>query len=245
MQLDTKMYVPGWLTELDFAFSTASDGEMSFKRADTDIVQRNRRHFFSAYNLDLNRMVGAELIHGNGIALVDTNDQGRGALSNDWIEGVDGFATNSPGTLLFTTHADCSPIIVWDAEHRILGQAHAGWRSLSKGIVEKLVNKVRSMNGEAQPSLFAWIGPTVRSCCYPVGSDVSSLFPAECSLLIDNSTRLDMVRFIRLELERLDFLPEQVSDSDICTSCSEEYSSYRRDGLKTTAMALVCGIPSC
>ena len=144
--------------------------------------------------------------------------------------------------LLLTTHADCAPLIIYDPLNKILGQAHAGWRGLADGIVEHLITNIRSLNGYQNINLFAWIGPTVRPCCYPVNLDVAGRFPEECWILVGDTMRLDLVRFIRRELERLNFDSENVADSGICTSCAPQYSSFRRDGMHTHAMACVTGL---
>jgi len=237
------MIIPEWLSELRFAFSQRGDGQMSFKRTDPQEVIPARHKFFETRGLDLNSVVTGELTHGSGIAVVTNNDVGRGARERNWIPGVDGFVTDKPGVLLMTTHADCAPLIIFDRTHKILGQAHAGWRGLISGVVENLVNSVKSINGSNPSELYAWIGPTIRACCYEVDLNVAERFPDECRFLAGESTRLDLARFIHLELFRLDFNPEQVTDSRICTSCDERYSSFRRDGEKTNAMICVSGLP--
>jgi len=236
------MVIPDWTREIHFAFSRREAGQMSFKRASREVVLQNRMQFFASQRLDLKRVVAGELVHGGGVKIVGRLEAGRGATAPDWVEGVDGLVTADAGVLLLTTHADCAPVVIYDPVHRVIGQAHAGWRSLRSGIIENLVSAVRSFNGTGPNRLKAWIGPTVRACCYPVGSEVASQFPDECTLLIGDDRRLDLVRFIRLELARLGFEPEAVSDSGTCTCCNHEYSSFRRDGTSTLAMALVTGI---
>lgn len=149
----------------------------------------------------------------------------------------------TPGVTLLTTHADCAPLIVYDRNNKILGQAHAGWRSLASGIVSELVSSVRSLDGKTPGDIKVWLGPTIRACCYPVGQEVADRFPDECLVRVGDSSRLGMGRFIRYELQRLDLDPENFTDSGICTSCHPEFSSFRRDGHNVKAMACVCGLP--
>lgn len=236
------MYKPEWLNRLHFAFSRRSNGQMSFKRADTAIVRSNRVSFLNEHGLDIDRIVAPELIHGAKVTEVRTEDVGSGSSEKNWIMGADGLVTTDNDVLLLTTHADCAALIIYDPKNQVLGQAHAGWRGLAEGIVPNLVKLIRSKNGKRPSKLYAWIGPTVRACCYPVGPDIAARFPQECSILVGNSLRLDLVRFIRLELELLGLDYRNVSDAGVCTSCSSEFSSYRRDGSKTCAMACVTGL---
>lgn len=236
------MNLPDWMSEIHFAFSRREHGQMSFRAAPPEVVASNRRNFLSAHNLALESVVAGELAHGPRVAVVTGKEAGRGALAPDWIPEVDGLVTTEPDLLLLTTHADCAPLVIYDPTSRVLGQAHAGWRGLASGIVEELVRKMLSLNGNHPERLKAWIGPTVRPCCYTVGMDVAQWFPEECRVLVGESIRLNLPRFIALELERLQLDAENVTDSLTCTSCDPRFSSFRRDGPEVAAMALVTGL---
>lgn len=236
------MRIPGWFSEIRFAFSLKSDGQMSFKRAEPSIVSVNRRRFLQANGLSLDEVVAGELVHGGKIAVVTARDKGRGAFQPDWIEGVDGLVTDDPGLLMLTTHADCAAVVVYDGVNRVLGQAHAGWRSLRSGIIQQLVDTIRSFNGTDPANLKAWIGPTIRACCYPVGEEVARQFPQECRIIVGETVALDLARFIRLEFARLNMDPLAITDSGICTACDPTFASFRRDAASTIAMALVTGL---
>ena len=236
------MYTPDWVNRLHFAFSRRGNGQMSFKRADTETVKNNRESFLNEHGLDIDRIVAPELIHGARVTEVKTEHVGSGSRETNWIVGADGLVTTNNDVLLLTTHADCAPLVIYDPKNQVLGQAHAGWRGLAEGIVENLVRVVHSKNGRHPSNLYAWIGPAIRACCYPVGPDIAARFPQECSILVGNSLRLDLVRFIRFELERLGLDYRNVTDAGVCTSCAPEFSSYRRDGIDTCAMACVTGL---
>lgn len=236
------MRIPNWFSEINFAFSLKSDGQMSFKREIASIVTTNRRRFLQANGLNLEDIVAGELVHGAKVRLVNTEDKGRGATSKNWIEGVDGLVTSDPGVLLLTTHADCTPIVIYDPVNRVIGQVHAGWRSLRSGIVVNLIESILSISSASPKSLLAWIGPTIRNCCYPVGQEVARQFPQECGVLVGDRISLDLTRFIRMEFARSGMDPLAVTDSGVCTACDPAFSSFRRDGDKVVAMALVTGL---
>ena len=215
---------------------------MSFKRASVAVVVANRSRFLQACGLKVEAVVAGELVHGSKVQVVTSIDAGRGATDANWIEGVDGLVTSDLSLLLLTTHADCAPVVIYDSSHRVLGQAHAGWKGLRSGIIENLIDSVCSISGTKPGSLKAWIGPTIRRCCYPVGVEVARQFPAECSTLIGDTVALDLTRFIGLEFARLKMDPLSITDSGVCTACDPVFSSFRRDADKTVAMALVSGL---
>ncbi|MDP8238456.1 MAG: laccase domain-containing protein [Candidatus Hatepunaea meridiana] len=107
------MIIPEWFNDIHFAFSRHNDGQMSFKRAEPDIVVKNRIKFFNGNNLNLDSVVASEIIHNKRIALVSQNDVGRGARERNWIPEIDGLVTSTVGLLLLTTHADCAPIVIY------------------------------------------------------------------------------------------------------------------------------------
>lgn len=238
------MNLPDWSREIHFAFSRRCDGQMSFKQAEPDLVVANRKRFFSSLNLDLSSVVAGEIAHGSEIALVSEVNKGRGATTRNWIRGVDGFVTKSRGILLLTTHADCIPLVIYNRRVKILGQAHAGWRGLAKGIVENLIEVVRSVGGDNSDDMNVWIGPKIGVCCYSVGNDVAAMFPENCCVIKEDTIHLDLALFVQNELERLGVMRKNITDSGICTSCDSNFSSYRRDGIGVTAMACVTGLKS-
>ena len=215
---------------------------MSFKRAELNIVLENRRKFLGRHGLDQNSVIAGELTHDSGIAFVTAKERGRGAISTDWIESVDGLVTDETGLLLLTTHADCAPLIMYDPVEKVLGQAHAGWRGLQAGIIERLAETITTKSGNPPSTLKCWLGPTIGACCYPVSSDVAEQFPGECRNMTNGKIRLDLARFVNMELLRIGFDAANVTDCKICTSCDGDFSSFRRDGDAVVAMACVSGL---
>lgn len=234
-------FTPSWAEHIRFAFSQKADGQMSFKRADPVEVANNRRVFLNRHLMALHDITAAELIHSSGVKIVTSEHRGQGAFSRDWQTGMDGMVTNDPGVLLLTTHADCPPIVIFDPKHQVLGQAHAGWRSLAAGIVVNLVAGMSALHSEPVDML-AWVGPCIRPCCFQVGFEVATLFPRECRQVNDGRYYLDLPLFIGNELISLGFSTENISTAGICTSCDPAFSSFRRDGDEFSAMACVSGL---
>ncbi len=237
-----EMIIPDWFENLNFAFSRKEDGQMSFKRDPVEEVVQNRDRFLERNNLNIKNIVAGELIHGNQIAHVDKSQAGRGAFKQDWMNGVDGFITDDPQILLFTTHADCAPVIVYDPASHSLGQVHAGWKGAAGGIIDSLVSGFNGLSQTDPNGLYAWIGPTIGVCCYEVKSDVLSRFPSRFVQAKHGAHFLDLPGFILDGLTKLGLKEQNIVNTQICTKCNPEFSSYRRDGAAFTAMACVAGL---
>lgn len=236
------MHLPEWASEVNLGFSMAADGPMSFRGGGIEEIVTNRTRFLLSRGTRLDDVVAGELVHGAEVAIVGDADRGRGASRPDWLKGIDGLVTAEAGLVLLTTHADCTPVVMYDPLRRVLGQAHAGWRGLRSGIIENLSAVIGSVGGGSPKSFKVWIGPVVRPCCYPVGRDVAAQFPEECIRQAGDVLHLDLPRFVRFELSRLSFTTTNISDSGVCTSCDLRFSSFRRDGAPVRAMALITSL---
>ncbi|HWL65284.1 MAG TPA: polyphenol oxidase family protein, partial [Actinomycetota bacterium] len=72
-----------------------------------------------------------------------------------------------PGTTAGVLAADCVPVVVLGEDG--LAAIHAGWRGLVGGAIEAGVARV------GRP-VAAWVGPSIKGCCYEVGPDVVGAF---------------------------------------------------------------------
>ena len=215
---------------------------MSFKRGKKKTVHQNREHFLSTNRMKIDQLVGAELIHGNKIAVVGCAEIGRGSKSNNWIKGVDGLVTSEKGILLSTTHADCLPVVLYDPNQKVIGQAHCGWRGLHAGIIPELIKTILNHSHSDSEDLHAWIGPGICPMCYIVDNDVANKFPSKFVKCISGKLYLDLFNFAISDLINQGITTDNITLSGICTSCDASYSSFRRDGNGFNAMILVTGL---
>ena len=68
--------------------------------------------------------------------------------------------------------ADCLPVVLCDATGTRVGIAHAGWRGLAGGVIERCVAAMERPAGE----LLAWLGPAIGAESYEVGPEVRAAF---------------------------------------------------------------------
>lgn len=126
--------------------------------------------------------------------------------------------------------ADCVPIVFSDQHGKFTAVVHAGWKGSLDGIALKTVELLKQQGAQ---KIYAAIFPSAQPCCYEVGYDLFEKFmvrwPRETlSIFRKHNQRiyLDLTLFHRLTLEEVGV---DVFSSNICTICSREYYSYRRD----------------
>ena len=66
--------------------------------------------------------------------------------------------------------ADCLPISIIDPKKSIIANIHSGWRGAVQRITEITLDAVPC---EARES-FAFLGPSIRVCCFEVGEEVAA-----------------------------------------------------------------------
>lgn len=188
--------------------------------------------------------------HGTGIALATAEHLGDGLTHPTTLPPCDALVVRDPGVTALTLHADCVPIVVADPAQRIGAVAHAGWKGTVAGLPEKMIVKFTSEFDSDPNSLLCAIGPHIRSCCFEVGTDVADQFAAafgpECVVHRSNEKPcVDLEAAILLQLVSCGVAPQNITLSDLCTSCEQElFYSYRRDHGQTGAMgALLAVLP--
>lgn len=73
--------------------------------------------------------------------------------------------------------ADCLPVLF--AAPRAVGGAHAGWRGLAGGVLERTVAAVCAQSGCAAGEIHAWLGACIGPEAFEVGEDVLQAFGAD------------------------------------------------------------------
>ena len=71
--------------------------------------------------------------------------------------------------------ADCAPVLIADAEARVVAAAHAGWRGALDGVVAAAVDAMQALG--AEPSrMVAVVGPCIGPRSYEVGLEFLDRF---------------------------------------------------------------------
>ena len=99
--------------------------------------------------------------HGNRVLLADT-------VQRD-VDVADAAHTTTPDVVCAIQTADCLPVLFFHEDGRGVGAAHAGWRGLVAGVIEKTAAAMQAQNTSP---LYACIGPGISAPHYLVGAEV-------------------------------------------------------------------------
>lgn len=155
---------------------------MGLRVGDEDhAVLTNRRRFFNAFGLPLERSMWCRQVHADTVVVVDERAarprpdgrQDRGAFDETTvISDTDALITDIVGVPLCVTLADCVPVVLYDPEHHALGLAHAGWGGTVARIASRAVARMQERFHTDPRRLLAGIGPSIDAANYEVGPDV-------------------------------------------------------------------------
>lgn len=100
-------------------------------------------------------------VHGSRVVTVTSPGQWAGAEA-------DASVTATPGCALAVQTADCAPVLLRSLDDTVVGAAHAGWRGLYDGVLERTVDAMRELGaGE----IVAELGPCISAAAYEFGAD--------------------------------------------------------------------------
>lgn len=162
-------------------------------------------------------------VHGREVVDVDAGSASRWERPQ-----ADGIVTKAHDVALLVRAADCVPVLLADAEHGVIGAAHAGRQGMALGVVPATVERMRALGAE---TISAWIGPAICGRCYEVPAElqdeVAAVEPAARATTSWGTPALDVAAGVRAQLERDGVTAHCVGG---CTRESDDLYSYRRDG---------------
>ena len=101
------------------------------------------------------------------------------AVTKPWTRETrprcDAMVTDRPGIGLGVLAADCGPVLFADAEARVVGAAHAGWKGALAGVLPNAVAAMEKL-GADRSRIVAALGPCIRQASYEVGPEFPALF---------------------------------------------------------------------
>jgi YfiH family protein len=133
-------------------------------------VAENRARMAGALGLPSERLLVPYQVHSPDVVTV----------SAPWSERprCDGIVTATPGLGLGVTGADCGMILFADAEARVIGGAHAGWKGARNGVVEATVAAMVAL-GATAAGVVAVLGPCIAQASYEVGPEFVEAFAGD------------------------------------------------------------------
>ena len=110
-------------------------------------------------NIKKNKLILMHQTHSNKVAVVKKENLDKNIIADAMVTKIKGIA-------LGVLTADCVPIILYDANNKIIGCIHAGWKGAFSDIIKKTINKIKKINSNNK--IFACIGPCIGKKSYEV-----------------------------------------------------------------------------
>jgi YfiH family protein len=145
-------------------------------------------------------------------------------------EPADAAVTVVTGAALVVRTADCAPIVL--LSDRVVGVAHAGWRGLLDGVIERTVEAMRSLGA---PDISARIGPCIAPAAYEFGAEDLDSVAARYGggvrgVTGDGSTALDLAAGVRVALQRAGVEIADAGPPPCTAALADTYFSHRARG---------------
>jgi len=201
-------------------------------------VEGNRSTFARSFDLQPHQLLTVKQVHGKDLLIID---QPNPDLTHFLSLEVDAIITDQPGFMIGVLVADCFPVLIWDAEKRVIAAVHAGWRGAADGILRKTIAAMQQQFDCDPAALQAAIGPGIGAHKYEVDRPVRDAFRRGSGFWEQIATevslghwQLNIALSCRLQLEQAGLNVKRIDQADECTCCHPELLfSYRRDHGKT------------
>lgn len=180
----------------------------------------------------------------HGVAVADA------ANLNGRVPDADASVASEAGVVCLVMTADCLPVLFSSSDGQVVAAAHAGWRGLANGVLQRTVQAMRERGAT---DILAWLGPAIGPQQFEVGPDVPQAFLDGALDAVERQAvqagfkaidgkpgkyLADMYALARLMLAREGVT--QVAGGEHCTvSDAARFYSYRRDGVTGRQASLI------
>ncbi len=147
---------------------------------------------------------------------------------------ADAIVTGAVGLAVGVSTADCGPVLLADAQARVIGAAHAGWRGALAGVTDEAIAAMERL-GAVRQRMVAALGPMIRQPNYETGTDVWDRFvaadPANARFFRPSTRErhfmFDLAGYVVARLAAAGI--GMIEDIEACTYADpDKFFSYRR-----------------
>jgi len=215
---------------------------------DAAAVEQNRRRLTELAGTD-GPVQWLKQVHGTTVFV-------PGQIKDDArVPEADAVVLTEPGTAGAVMTADCLPVFFCSDSGRCAGVAHAGWRGLAAGVLE------RSLEAMAVPAstVHVWLGPAIGPCHFEVGEDVRQAFmrragsnrqleaefqQAFVAVPGDGQQKwlADLYALAASVLRSVGI--RSIQGGGFCTYCDNRFFSYRQQSVTGRMASLICLKPA-
>lgn len=170
-------------------------------------------------------------VHGQDVARLPANES---------VPNADAAITRESGVVCAVMTADCLPVLFCSDDGQEVAAAHAGWRGLCNGVLEKTLAQFHC----PAHHIHAWLGPAIGPQAFEVGAEVRTAFMAQDAQAdaafrpVGDKYFADIWQLARQRLEAAGV--RSISGSPRCTYTeSANFFSFRRDGITGRMATLI------
>lgn len=188
---------------------------------DTKLVEENREKFANYFGYDFAKVAYQHQIHSSKIKIVDIPGyQGE----------YDGMITNKRKLPIVISIADCTPILLFDPNKKVIAAVHSGWKGTQLSIVKNAIDIMIKQYNSNINDIYAYVGPSIGEDVYEVGHEFSQYFDKKYLKPMMNGKFLLNVKSKILD-DMLDSGMDisKIQISNLCTYKNNYLHSYRRD----------------
>ena len=195
---------------------------------DPDHVAENRARMAATLGVAPDRFLTSYQIHSPEVVVVTE------PWKDDARPRADAMVTTVPALAIGVSTADCGPVLFADAQARVIGAAHTGWRGALGGVTDQTIAAMEKL-GAARERIVAALGPMIRQQNYETGADLRHRFVADHAdsarffrpAARDGHFMFDLAGYVvaRLAAARV----RTIEDMGACTYANpDKFFSYRR-----------------
>ena len=193
-----------------------------------DKVAENRARMATILGVSADCLLTAYQIHSPDVVVVEE------PWTHEQRPRADAIVTRVARLAIGVSTADCGPLLFADAQARVIGAAHAGWRGALTGVIEATVAAMETL-GANRARIVAALGPTISQPNYEVGPEFVAGFTGEDA---DNArffaaspraghAMFDLPDYIADRVQRAGIV--EFEDLGLCTYAEpERFYSFRR-----------------
>jgi YfiH family protein len=195
---------------------------------DASHVTENRARMAQALGVQPERLITAYQIHSPHVVVADE------PWSVESRPKADAIVTRTPWLAIGVSTADCGPLLFADAQARVIGAAHAGWRGAFSGVIEGTIAAMEKL-GADRGRISVALGPLIRQKNYEVSQSFVDEFLRTDEAYArffapaarEGHAMFDLPGFIASRLAQSGI--EHFEDIEVCTySDPDRFYSYRR-----------------
>jgi len=172
--------------------------------------------------LKIQTLLSAKQVHGDSIFITDQN-----VIKDIEVENFDALMTDIPGIGLMIQQADCQAVTLFDPVHSAIAAIHCGWKGSVLQILGKTVEAMSTRYNSLSADLVATISPSLGPCCAEFKNHATEL-PSSFLAFQVKENYFNFWKISEMQLINAGLKQKNITITGQCTSCSQDYFSYRR-----------------